>query len=107
MAKCPEHKSELFYSKTKYGPRGECLVIGCTVVDWAEDKTATPADFETRMSRQDAHRVFDQLWRFGSYKRSRLYQMLANHLHLSKKETHIGQFNIEQCKQVIDFAKDL
>lgn len=107
MAKCPIHKSELIYNKTKYGPRGECSVIGCTVVDWANDKTASPADFETRCARKDAHSIFDKLWKYGSHKRTGLYQKLANYLHLPKKDTHIGKFNIEQCQKVIEFAKGL
>ncbi len=107
MPKCPEHKSELFYRWTKYGPRGECPMVGCTVVHWAEDKTATPADVGTRQARREAHGVFDLLWVRGKYKRNRLYQKLANHLHLPKKKTHIGQFDIEQCRKVIEFVKGL
>ena len=106
MTKCPIHSLELDYRKTKYGPRGDCPVIGCTIVDWADDTTAAPADFETRMARQDAHRIFDNLWKHGPRRRNSYYRKLANYLHLSRKHTHIGQFNIEQCKAVIEFAKN-
>ncbi len=107
MPKCPAHSIELVYCQTKYGPRGSCRIAGCSVVDWADDKTASPADFDTRVARIQAHKIFDKLWKYGPRRRNSYYQRLANYLHLSKKETHIGQFNIEQCKKVIEFTKGL
>ncbi|KKL53577.1 hypothetical protein LCGC14_2274050 [marine sediment metagenome] len=107
MSKCPVHSIELHYNQTQYGPRGECPRPGCTVVHWSNDKTASPADFDTRVARVQAHKVFDKLWKHGPRRRNSCYQKLANYLRLSKKETHIGRFDIEQCKAVIEFAKEL
>lgn len=105
--KCPEHNIALVYTKTRYGPRGQCPIGGCTVVDWAKDDTATPANNETRKTRRMAHAVFDNLWRTKKYKRQKLYKELARHLGLAIKETHIGQFNINQCQKTIEFAHSI
>ena len=49
-------------------------------------------------------RVF---WK-GKEKRTRrwAYEWLAGEMGLSKDVTHIGMFNVEQCKQVIQICKE-
>lgn len=104
--KCPIHDVDLYPCETHYGTRWGCPTEGCTVVKWS-GSTSTPADLETRTARIAAHEHFDKLWRSGKFKRQKLYSRLAKFMGLSKKKTHIGHFNIEQCNQVIQFCEGL
>lgn len=102
--RCIIHSArELEPTKTKYGIRYSCPVGGCTVVSWS-GSTSTPADYATRQARIEAHSWFDALWQSGIFSRKRAYKKLADHLGLSKKKTHIGHFDIEQCQRTIDFC---
>ena len=100
---CPTHNKELVSKKTQYGIRYSCPVGLCSVVVW-NGSTSTPADYETRQARIAAHDSFDKLWKSGMFKRSEAYKQLSQHLGLSKKETHIGYFDIETCSEVIYFV---
>lgn len=103
--RCIIHSTrELEPTKTKYGIRYSCPVGGCTVVQW-DGSTSTPADFATRQARIEAHSWFDALWQSGIFSRKKAYKKLAAYLGLSKKKTHIGYFNLEQCKRTIDFCQ--
>lgn len=105
--KCTIHSArELEPTQTKYGIRYNCPVGGCTVVLW-DGSTSTPADFATRQARIEAHHWFDALWQSGIFSRKKAYRKLAKHLGLSRKATHIGHFNIEQCRYAIDFCKSI
>lgn len=74
------------------------------------------ADRETRAARQDLHRFMDPLWEqavnTGGYTeeekrrhksniravaRTRIYAFLEFHMGLSRSETHIAMFSLEQC----------
>ena len=105
--RCTIHSArELELTRTKFGIRYSCPVGGCTVVLW-NGSTSTPADFATRQARIEAHSWFDALWQSGLFSRKKAYKKLAAHLGLSKKKTHIGRFDIEQCKCTIDFCMTL
>lgn len=104
MKFCPAHIKALVKSETKYGPRYDCPVSGCTVMCW-NGKTSLPADQETRDARIEAHDSFDALWKGQKHKRGYYYGKLADYLGLSPQETHIGMFDIETCKRVVGFAK--
>ena len=60
------------------------------------------ADAELRRAKMQAHAVFDPLWKSGKYSRSGAYQMLAHKLGLKKADCHIGMFDVDQCKRVIE-----
>lgn len=60
-----------------------------------------PANRETREWRVNAHIAFDAYWKKKGIPRKRAYKQLAEAMNLSKDETHIALFNIEQCKKVI------
>jgi len=105
--RCTIHSArELEPTKTKYGIRWDCPVGGCTVVLW-DGSTSTPADYATRQARIEAHSWFDALWQSGIFSRKKAYRKLAEHLGLSRKKTHIGRFDKEQCKRTIDFCMAL
>ena len=105
--KCSIHSAkELVPTKTRWGLRYSCSVGGCTVVCW-NGSTSTPADYATRQTRIRAHEAFDALWQSGTMKRKTAYKMLAKHLGLTRRQTHLGQLNITQCERVITFCNAL
>jgi len=61
-----------------------------------------PANAETKGWLMRAHDAFDQLWKSGRMSWREAYVWLRTAMGLSKAECHIGRFDIEQCKQVID-----
>jgi len=101
---CPKHRERLEHKMTRYGPRLSCPVSGCTVVCWG-GSTSTPAAYETRQARHAAHMAFDPLWQSNGMSKGDAYKQLSEFMGLSKKETHIGLFDIEQCKLVVAFCE--
>jgi hypothetical protein len=70
------------------------------------------ANRELRKWKKDAHKYFDPLWQkkmkqvYSKTKaRHKAYTWLAEQMGLSIKDTHIGMFDVEQCKQVIEICK--
>ena len=62
------------------------------------------ADAELRTERQKAHAVFDRLWKNRYKTRHSAYEWLAQQMGLTKDETHIGMFNVEQCRAVVSIC---
>lgn len=68
------------------------------------------ANYQLRKARQSAHAAFDPLWRLmtgfsrqGSQSaRKAAYRWLANSLGVAPADCHIGMFNLDQCRRVID-----
>lgn len=67
----------------------------------------TLANAELRYWRKQAHGAFDPLWKTGPYRHHRngAYEWLAAQMRLPKEKTHIGMFDVAQCKQVIQICK--
>lgn len=65
------------------------------------------ANAELRKQKKIAHAVFDTLWRGKLNGRKRAYKWLAEHMGLPIEKTHIGLFDVDQCKQVIDICQKL
>lgn len=79
----------------------------------------TPANADLRETRLDAHNAFDPLWKEEHYiphsattntkgdlmTRNAAYIFLAADMHLAMERTHIGKFNLIQCRQVKNFVK--
>lgn len=69
----------------------------------------TLANAELREARKNAHAHFDPLWAYKmkrdslstSQARKSAYQWLASKMGIDVDKCHIGEFNIEQCNQVI------
>jgi len=59
------------------------------------------ADKELRKEKTAAHRAFDQLWRGGVFSRAKAYRWLSRKMDLPVEETHIGMFDVDQCRQVV------
>lgn len=61
----------------------------------------TLADWETREWRKMAHAQFDPLWKRGKRSRTGAYIWMQKVMGLTPEEAHIGNFNIQQCRQLI------
>ncbi len=70
------------------------------------------ANYELRMLKKEAHKYFDYLWQKGLSRGRRKYEVrnsaytwLSHSLDIPKKYCHIGMFDIETCKKVIQLCK--
>lgn len=71
------------------------------------------ADDDLRYWKKEAHRCFDAIWQrklengFSKFNaRTALYKWLSEQMGIEKQYTHIGMFNIEQCRWVIELCKN-
>lgn len=62
------------------------------------------ADKQLRAKRQQAHGIFDGLWKSGKMTRSKAYRWLSSKMNLSSEECHIGRFDEELCQKVINIC---
>ena len=63
------------------------------------------ANEELRGWKKKVHNIFDQIWKNNFMSRSSAYFWLSEKMNRSPDYTHIGMFNIRQCKQVIDISR--
>lgn len=106
---CGECGSPMALRDSKYG-----IFYGCTNYPQCKGTHSAhqdtgapmgiPADKETKEWRSRCHKVFDQLWKNKkyAYTRSEAYELLQRLTRLSPEDCHIGRFNIDQCKTVIN-----
>ena len=80
-----------------------CLT--CDAYVGCHKKTTAPlgrlANAELRRAKNNAHRVFDPLWKNGKMSRRAAYQWLAENLGIPFKKTHIGEFDTAMCARVM------
>lgn len=62
------------------------------------------ANAELRKMKREAHSAFDPIWKNRTMSRTKAYKWLANKLKLNVENCHIGHFNIEQCKKVVEIC---
>jgi hypothetical protein len=63
------------------------------------------ANAHLRMWKGNAHTVFDPFWRGGERSlRSVMYAKLARELGIEAKDCHIGMFDVEMCKRVVQIC---
>lgn len=60
------------------------------------------ANAELRKYKSMAHAAFDPSWKEGWMSRSDAYSWLAAQLSIDKSECHIGMFDIDMCKRVLE-----
>lgn len=98
--------SEEVYGTAQYGSmwicpnRQECDArVGC------HRGTITPlgrlANTELRLAKIAAHAAFDPLWRSRAMTRNRAYSWLAGELGIDRRDCHIGRFDLETCRMVV------
>lgn len=117
------HLSSAFiYNGRDFGPVHACEnfplcdgFVGC------HPGTTTPlgrlANNELRYWKKQAHKYFDQIWMTKKinkiYKvflpetsnRKKSYIWLSNQLNLGLDQTHIGMFDVDLCKKVVEICK--
>ncbi|QQV91459.1 zinc-finger-containing domain protein [Tenacibaculum phage Gundel_1] len=57
-----------------------------------------------RQFKNRAHEHFDKIWMEDYHTRSETYELLSEYLEIPVDYTHIGFFNEETCKKVIDWS---
>lgn len=98
---CPAHNIKMVPNKTRYGIRHQCPE--CDIYCW-DGPTSMPGTPATHEYRKKAHAAFDPLWKSHKKSRGKCYRQLAAFMNLAPKDTHIGMFDILQCRLVIAFA---
>lgn len=61
------------------------------------------ANAQLRYWKKQAHAAFDPLWKYGRFRgyRNAAYAWLADKMALPVEKTHIGMFDVDQCKRAI------
>lgn len=62
------------------------------------------ANHELREWKKAAHAAFDPLWKSGRMRRNQAYSWLASQMNLPENLTHIGMFDVAECKRVISIC---
>ena len=97
--------SSVIYGKS-YGMIYLCPDCGAYVgVHKGTDKPlGRLANSELRRWKRNAHNVFDPLWMRGPFRgrRNAAYAWLAQQMGLPIEKTHIGMFDVAQCKEAIN-----
>lgn len=76
--------------------------IGNGVVSDGTAPLGRLADSELRAWKSKAHAAFDPLWKGGELSRSKAYEFLSQKMGIDKDQCHIGQFDVEACKKVVE-----
>lgn len=97
--------AEIYHGKT-YGWMYICrpcdAYVGCKT--GKKESLGRLANAELRKYKQAAHDVFDLIWQDNHISRTEAYTWLSQQLGLDRDFTHMGMFNVDQCKQVIELA---
>jgi hypothetical protein len=107
--------SSIIYSGKSYGPVYICGSCDAYVGVYKGTKRALGrlANQELRYWKKEAHAEFDPLWHFISEERgvslnearSMCYKWLSDKMGTPLDETHIGMFDVDECKRVIQFCR--
>jgi hypothetical protein len=100
-----------------WGPVWACLPcdawVGCH--PGTEKALGGVANAELRAAKQAAHAAFDPLWRkkilrdkcSKSKARRAGYRWLSEQLGIPYEQTHIGYFDVDQCRRVVEVCTEL
>ena len=74
-----------------------------------------PAGPKTKAARQRAHAAFDPIWQSAAERdniipnraRNRGYRWLSEKLGIDRRETHIGNFDVETCDRVVALCEGI
>lgn len=96
--------SKVIYKRVSYGMAWLCkpcdAYVGC---HYGTNKPlGRLANKELRQWKMKAHHVFDPLWKTGKLSRNRAYSVLAEKLEMDIRKCHIGMFDVEECKKVVE-----
>lgn len=59
------------------------------------------ANKELRRWKQNAHALFDPLWKSKKMSRSEAYAYLQEIMGMTPEQAHIGKFDVEDCKKLV------
>jgi hypothetical protein len=65
------------------------------------------ANADLRHWKKEAHKYFDLIWQKGLMKRTNAYSWLSKQLSIDPEYTHIGMFDVYQCKATVEASKQL
>ena len=92
--------------RKSYGLIWLCEPCGAYVGTHKNSPTHAPlgrlANAELRLWKMRAHAAFDYTWQSGKMSRKQAYAKMAEAMNMTKKEAHIGKFDIEECKKLVD-----
>jgi len=60
------------------------------------------ANAELREWKKKAHAAFNPLYESGQMSRKQAYKLMQSLMNMDEKEAHIGKFDVEQCKTLIE-----
>lgn len=63
------------------------------------------ANAELREWKKLAHEAFDKIWKYKLKSRPGAYKWLSGQLGILPKYTHIGMFDVDQCKMVVEACR--
>ena len=96
------------YSGTSYGYIYVCrpcnAYVGCH--HGTTHSFGRLANEELRQYKHCAHEIFDLIWQNKHKSRFNAYTWLQQQLHLDRRYTHIGMFDTDYCKIVIERSRD-
>jgi len=107
------HRPDLFYKKF-YLCKPCDAFVGCHAAADKDGKGGSGdgtvplgrlANAELRKYKMAAHTALDFLWQGGKMSRGKAYRLLARKLSLYPDECHIGMFDVDTCKRVIEICK--
>jgi hypothetical protein len=105
------HSAEVYYGSDRYGMIYLCRPCQAWVgVHKGTDRAlGRLANAELRAAKHKVHELMNELHYHTNWLRhkfnSKIYPYLSRSLNLPIEETHIGMFNVEQCKQAIEVLK--
>ena len=96
-----------------YGGRSYGMIYYCRPCDayvGVHKGSDTPlgrlANANLRFWKKNAHAAFDPIWKRRRMTRSQAYSWLSAKMGLPPELTHIGMFDVDQCKQVVNIMKN-
>ena len=63
------------------------------------------ANAELRQAKQAAHAAFDPMWKERGQPRKTAYAWLAFKLGIPEADCHIGEFDVERCRLVVEVCR--
>lgn len=96
------HRRDLYY-KNFWSCEPCGAYVGCH--EGGNSPLGRLANKELRQWKMNAHAVFDPIWRTRQMSRSAAYGWLAESLGIKFNECHIGMFDVDTCKRVVEICK--
>lgn len=97
------HRPDLYHKYFYLCPDCDAYV-GCHPTGGGKKPLGRLANAELRKAKQLAHSSIDIHWQSGCISRTEVYRRLSVLMQLAAKDTHIGMFDLNQCKLAAAFG---